>query len=127
MTFANVCVNQEQLTLLSHLLLAAFPGCTIHQSRDPKRTIQHLSNQKVDAVFADADTYPELMHLLNRQKSKASVYLLCRHDAPPEETGGIRSIITYPITRQKIQVALQTVPLEVRDIYHKRICHHGQP
>ena len=57
MTFANVCVNQEQLTLLSHVLLAAFPGCTIHQSRDPKRTIQHLSNQKVDAVFADADTY----------------------------------------------------------------------
>ena len=117
MTFANVNVNREQLTLLSQLLLMAFPGCVIHQSCDPVRTITHLSTQKVDAVFADAETYPQLMHLLNRQKSKASVYLLCQHDAPPpEEAGGIRSVITYPITRQKIQVALQTVPREVREV-----------
>ena len=117
MTFANVNVNREQLTLLSQLLLTAFPGCVIHQSCDPARTIKHLSKQKVDAVFVDADTHPELMHLMNRQKTNASVYLLCRHDAPPpEETGGIRSVITYPITRQKIQVALQTVPREVREV-----------
>lgn len=103
--------------MLSQLLLTAFPGCVIHQSCDPVRTITHLSTQKVDAVFADADTYPKLMHLLNKQKSKASVYLLCRHDAPPpEETDGIRSIITYPITGQKIQVALQTVPREIREV-----------
>ena len=112
MTFANVSVNREQLTLLNQLLLTAFPGCVIHQSCDPVRTITHLSTQKVDAVFADADTYPELMHLLNRQKLKASVHLLCRQDLrPPEETDGIRSVITYPITRQKIQAALQNVPL----------------
>ena len=117
MTFANVSVHREQLTLLSQLLLTAFPGCIIHQSCDPVRTIKHLSAQKVDAVFVDADTHSEMMHLLNRQKTKASVYLLCQHDAPPpEEAGGIRSVITYPITRQKIQVALQTVPREVREV-----------
>jgi hypothetical protein len=55
--------------------------------------------------------YPDLMHLLNTQKSKVSVYLLCRQDLlPPEETGDSRSVITYPITRQKIQAALQNVP-----------------
>ena len=114
MTFANVSVNREQVTLLSQLLLTAFPGCVIHQSSDPVRTIKHLSTQKVDAVFVDTDTYPQLARLLNRQKSKASVYLLCRQDVlPPEETGGIRSVITYPITRQKIQVALQTIPQEI--------------
>ena len=117
MTFANVNVNREQLTLLSQLLLTAFPGCVIHQSCDPVRTITHLSTQKVDAVFVDADTHPEVIHLLNRQKSKASVYLLCHHDTPPpEETGGIRSVITYPITRQKIQVALQNIPREIREV-----------
>lgn len=116
MTFANVSVNREQLTLLSQLLLTAFPGCVIHQSCDPVRTMTHLSSQKVDAVFVDADAHPEVMHLLNRQKSKASVYLLCRHDLPPEETGGIRSIITYPITRQKIQAALQAIPQEIREV-----------
>jgi hypothetical protein len=117
MTFANVSVNREQVTLLSQLLLTVFPGCVIHQSCDPVRTMTCLSTQKVDAVFVDADAYPQLMHLLNRQKSKASVCLLCRHDAsPPEETDGIRSIITYPITGQKIQVALQTVPREIREV-----------
>jgi hypothetical protein len=110
-------MNREQLTLLSQLLLTAFPGCIIHQSCDPVRTITHLSTQRVDAVFTDADTYPDLMHLLNTQNAKASVYLLCRHDAPlPEETGGIRNVITYPITRQKLQAALQDTPQEIREV-----------
>ena len=117
MTFANVNTNREQLTWLSQLLLTAFPGCIIHQSCDPARTITHLTTQKVDAVFTDADTYLELAHLLDRQKSKASVYLLCRQDLlPPEETDGIRSVITYPITRQKIQAALQVIPREIREV-----------
>ena len=117
MTFANVSVNREQVTLLSQLLLTAFPGCVIHQSCDPVRTMTKLSTQKVDAVFVDADAHSEVVRLLNRQKSKASVYLLCRHDAlPPKETGGIRSVITYPITGQKIQVALQDIPREIREV-----------
>jgi hypothetical protein len=57
------------------------------------------------------------MHLLNRQQSKASVYLLCRHDAPPpKETGGVRSVITYPITKQKIQAAFQHIPQQIREV-----------
>ena len=117
MTFANVSVNREQLSLLSQLLLTAFPGCVIHQSCDPVRTMKHISTQKLDAVFVDADKHPELMHLLNGQKTKASVFLLCRQDlVPPEETDGVRSVITYPITRQKIQVALQSVSREIKEV-----------
>lgn len=116
MTFANVSTNREQLTLLSQLLLAAFPGCVIHQSCDPARTITHSSAQKIDVVFADADAYPELINLLSRQQSKASVYLMCQQNTPPpEETDGIRSIITYPVTRQKIHTALQTIPREIKE------------
>ena len=117
MTFANVSVNREQLTFLSQLLLTAFPGCVIHQSCDPVRTITHLSTKKVDAVFADADAYPDLIQLLNRQKSKALVYLLCRNDTQLlEETGGIQRVITYPVTRQKIHAALQNIPQEIREV-----------
>ena len=117
MTFANINVNREQLTWLSQLLLMTFPGCVIHQGCDPVRTMKHLSTQKVDAVFADADTYSELTNLLKRQKTNASVYLLCRQELKlPEKTDGIRSVITYPITRQKIQVALQNVPREIREV-----------
>ena len=116
MTFTNISVDREQLTLVSQLLLAAFPGCVIHQSRDPGRAIMHLSTQKTDAVFIDADTCPDWMPLLNRQKSKAVVYLLCRHDSPSAETGGIRNVITYPVTRQKIQAALRNIPRESREV-----------
>ena len=117
MTFANVSMNREQLTWLSQMLLTEFPGCVIHQSCDPARTIMHLSTQKIDAVFADADTYPALKHLLNGHKPKASVYLMCRQDAlPPEEMDGIRRIIMYPITREKTHAALQTIPWEIREV-----------
>ena len=117
MTFANVCVNREQLTSLSQLLLTAFPGCVIHQTCNPIRTFTHLASDAVDAVFVDADSHSEVMQLLNSRKAKASIYLLCQHDAlPPEKISGIRSVITYPITKQKIQGALQTIPQEIREV-----------
>ena len=117
MMFANVSMNREQLTLLSQLLLMAFPGCVIHQSCDPVRAMLHPSAEKLDAVFVDTDMHSEVMQLLNKQKSKASVYLMCRQDGlPPEKTDGIRSIITYPVTRQKIHAALQTIPQEIREV-----------
>ena len=117
MTFANVNVNREQLTRLSQLLLKIFPGCVIHQSCDPVRTVSQLATQKIDAVFVDAQTHPKLMHLMNKQNQKASVFLLCRQfSPPPEDTGGVRNVITCPITSQKIQAALQTIPQEIREV-----------
>ena len=117
MTFATVSVNREQLALLSQWLIKVFPGSTIHQSRDPKRTIQHLSSEKVDAVFADADTCSDWIHIFKGHKSNPSVYLLCHQDTgSPEETDSIQGIVTYPITKQKIQIAMQTVPREIREV-----------
>ena len=117
MTFANVNVSQEQLTLLSRLLLSAFPGCTIHQSRDPVRAMQHISSGKIDAVFADADTCSDWIHKLRQHQSNPSVYLLCRQERQlPGETGDIQGVITYPITTHKIQLALQTKAQELREV-----------
>lgn len=118
MTFANVGVNQEQITLLSHLLLAAFPGCTIHQSRDPMRTMQHISSRKIDAVFADADTSSDWLHKFRNHKSSPTVFLLCSQEwQRPEETEAIQGFVTYPVTKQKIQDLLQTVPQGIREVY----------
>ena len=117
MTFANVCVNQEQLTVLSHLLLAAFPGCTIHQSRDPMRVMQHLSNHKIDAVFADANTCSGWIHIFRKHKSNPKVLLLCPQERQClQENEDIRSVVTYPITKQKIHNALQNRPQEIREV-----------
>ena len=117
MTFANVSVNQEQLALLSQLLLMAFPGCTIHQSRDPMRAMRCLSNQKVDAVFADADICSDWIHVFRKHKSNPSVFLLCPQNLQiPEGTEDTQGIVRYPITKQKIQKALQTRPWEIREV-----------
>ena len=117
MTFTTVSINREQSAMLSQLLLLAFPGCTIHQSRDPGRAIQHLATQKIDAMFMDADTCSEWMPILRKHQSKPPVYLMCRQGLlPPEETVGIRGIVTYPITKQKIQNALQNIPREIREV-----------
>ena len=117
MTFANISVNQEQLALLSQLLLTAFPGCTIHQSRNPMRTIQHLSSGKIDVVFADADTCSDWMHVFRKQQSNTPVYLLYKQEHPPSENiEGIHGVVTYPITKQKIQNAIKTIPREVREV-----------
>ena len=117
MTFANVCANNEQLSLLSHLLLSAFPGCTIHQSRDPMRTMQHLSNQKIDAVFADADTCSSWIHIFRKHDSYPTVFLLCSQEqAQQKEAEDIHGVVTYPITKQKIQNLLQTRLQEVREV-----------
>ena len=117
MTFANISVDQEQRTLLSQVLLTVFPGCTIHQSRDPMRTVQHISSGKIDIVFTDADACSDLIPTLRARKMNTSVYLLCRQDRQPSErTEGIQGIVTYPITKQKIQLALQTAPREIREV-----------
>ena len=117
MTFANICANREQRSFLSQLLTRAFPGCIIHQSCDSTHAFTRLSAEALDAVFVDADTHGEVTQLLTKQKSTASIYLLCRHNMPPpEKTDGIHSIITYPITKQKIQGALQTIPPKTREV-----------
>ena len=116
MTFANVSVDREQLLLLSQLLLAVFPGCTIHQNRDPVRVMQHLSTQKVDAMFVDADMRLDWKGILQKHGSSPSVFLLSRQELPPEDAGGIRGIVTYPITKQKIENALHSVSSENREV-----------
>ena len=117
MTFTTVNVDREQLLLLSQLLLTVSPGCTIHQNCDPVRALQRLSTQKVDAVFADADSCSDLLHMLNGTNGSTSVYLMCRPDLQPvQQTEGIRAIVTYPITKQKIRLALQTRPREIREV-----------
>ena len=113
MTFANVCENQEQLSLLNRLLITAFPGCTIHQSRNPMRTVHFLSTQKVDAIFADADTCSGMMH---KFCGDTAVYLLCRQEYSGHRAEGIQGCITYPLTEQKIQRLLQAVPQEFREV-----------
>ena len=111
MTFVTVSINRQQLTLLSQILVTLFPGCTIHQSRDPMRAIHQLSYQEVDAVFADVDTVSNMMDMLRKPRTGAQIWLLCRQDAAvPEEFAGCYGVLSCPITEQKMRDALQRIP-----------------
>ena len=117
MTFATVSVNREQSTLLSQLLLTAFPGCTIYQSSNPMRVMQHLTTRKADAVFADVEISPDLIHILKKKQWDTPVYLLCQQDLQAQEAQEtVSDIVTYPLTKQKIQIALQSRPLGLREV-----------
>ena len=108
MTFVTVSNNREQLAILSQLLVTLMPGCTIHQNSNPMRAIQCLSNQKVDAVFADADTCADAMDILRKQKVQTQVCLLCRQDVDlTEEAVCPYGILSYPLTEQKMRTVLR--------------------
>ena len=107
MTFVTVSVNREQLSSLSRLLVTLFPGCTIHQSRDPMRAIQRVSHKDVDAVFADVDTASDMMDLLRRRKMNTKIWLLCSPNiALPEELVGCYGVLSCPVTEHNIRNAL---------------------
>ena len=108
MTFVTACADRGQLAMLSHLLVNLFPGCTVHQSSDPVRAIQRLSCQKIDAVFADADSISNMVDLLDRRKLNTQIWLLCHcPEAIPEKIAGRYGVLAYPITEQKLRIALQ--------------------
>ena len=104
MTFITISIDREQLSLLSQFLVAQFPGCTIHQSCDPIRVMKYLSDQKVDAVFADTDTIVYMTDWLTRHKINTSVWILCRQDEVlPKEIPDCYGILSYPISKEKIR------------------------
>ena len=108
MTFVTVSFDRNQLTALSQMLVTLFPGCTVHQSCDPVRALRWLSNQKVDAVFAEADYISHMVDFLSRQKLSTKILLLCGQNAAvPEEITGCYGILPYPITEQLIKNALK--------------------
>lgn len=108
-TFVTISDNREQLAILSRLLIALIPGCTIHQNSNPMRAIRCLSHQKVDAVFADADTCANAMEILRKQKMQTQLCLLCRQGADiPEEVPYSLGVLSYPLTEQKMQSVLRS-------------------
>ena len=76
------------------------------------RAVRQLSNQKVDAVFADADTCSNSMDFLRRQNTQ--LCLLCGKDAAtPEVAKGFDGVLSYPITEQSVRITLQSLSRKI--------------
>lgn len=111
MTFVTVCADRAQMTSLCHVLVTVFPGCTIHQNRDPMRAVQRLSLQEVDAVFADEDTIFNMLDMVKKHRMTTKIWLLSRQGAAlPEEIAGCYGVLSCPVTEHKMRTALQRMP-----------------
>ena len=84
MIFVTADSSRTQLERLTRLLVSAFPGSTIYQHSDLFRVPHDVLNNKVDAVFLEAETEKtgglDLMQRLHRQKPELSVFIISTTD-----------------------------------------------
>ena len=82
MTFVTADSSRAQLERLTHLLFSAFPGSTIYQHPDLHRVPHDALNNRVDAVFLEAETGKthalDLIGLLRRQKPDLPVFIISK-------------------------------------------------
>ena len=82
LTFVTADSSRAQLERLTLLLVSAFPGSTIYQHPDPFRVPHDVLNNKVDAVFLEAEAEEthalNLINLLHRQKPDLPVFMISK-------------------------------------------------
>ena len=71
-----------QLERLTQLLVSAFPGSTIYQHTDLFRVTHDVLNNKVDAVFLEAEMDQanglDFIKMLRRQKPEVPVFIISK-------------------------------------------------
>ena len=84
MIFVTADGCRAKLERLTQLLFSAFPGSTIYQHSDLLRVAHDVLNNKVDAVFLEAEPEKpggiDLMQRLRRQKPELSVFIISTTD-----------------------------------------------
>ena len=82
MVFVTAGSCRTQLTMLTQLLVSAFPGSTIYQHTDPLRVPHDALNDRVNAVVLEAELDKtnglDLMRKLHRQKQELPVFIISR-------------------------------------------------
>ena len=80
--FVTVDSCRSQLEGLTQLLFSAFPGSTVYQHTDLCRVPHDISNNKVDAVFVDAEMAKMnslgLIQKLRMQKPELPVFIISK-------------------------------------------------
>ena len=106
---------RSQLERLTQLLISAFPGSTIYQHTDLCRVLHDVLNNKVDAVFLEAEMDKanglDFVQMLRRQKSELPVFILSQTEALREDAveAGAHDYFVHPVTEQRLRDAIQSV------------------
>ena len=112
MVFVTADSRRPQLERLTQLLVSAFPGSTIYQHSDLFRVPHDVLNNKVDAVFLEAETEKpgglDLMQKLHRQKPELSVFIISASDDLREQAveAGANGYFVLPAGEEQLLNAI---------------------
>ena len=115
MVFVTADDCRSRLERLTQILISAFPGSTIYQHTDLCRVLHDVLNNKVDAVFLEAEMDKanglDFVQMLRRQKSELPVFILSQTEALREDAveAGAHDYFVHPVTEQRLRDAIQSV------------------
>ena len=115
MKFVTADRCRAQLEQLTQLLVSAFPGSTIYQHTDLLRVPHDVLNNKVDAVFLEAEMDNagglDFMKMLHRQKPDVAVFVIAKtEDVRKEaEAAGADGCFVLPECEQQLLDAIRLV------------------
>ena len=113
MVFVTADSCRPQLERLTQLLVSAFPGSTIYQHTDVLRVPHDVLNNRVDAVFLEAETGktngPDFMKMLRRQKPDVPVFIIARNEGfrQKAEAEGVDGSFILPDGEQQLLDAIR--------------------
>ena len=109
---------RTQLERLTRLLVSAFPGSTIYQHTDLFRVPHDVLNNKVDAVFLQAEMDKssglDFMKRLHRQKPNLPVFIIAKTEEFREEAerAGASGCFVLPDHEQQLLDAIRLAKQE---------------
>ena len=115
MIFVTADSCRSQLERLTQLLVSAFPGSTVYQHTDLCRVPHDVLNNRVDAVFLEAEMDKtnglDFVQMLRRQKSTLPVFVISQTEELREEAAeaGVSDYFVQPVTEQQLRDAIQSV------------------
>ena len=113
MIFVTADSCRPQLERLTQLLFSAFPGSTIYQHADLLRVLHDVLNNRVDAVFLEAETDKtnglEFMKMLRKQKPEVPVFIIAKTEGLREEAeaAGVDGSFALPDGEQQLLDAIR--------------------
>lgn len=115
MIFVTADSCRSQLEGLTQLLVSVFPGSTIYQHTDLCRVPHDVLNNRVDAVFLEAEMDKtnglNFVQMLRRQKSNLPVFIISKTEELREEAAevGVNDYFVHPVTKQQLLEAMGSV------------------
>ena len=115
MIFVTADSCRSQLERLTQILVSMFPGSTIYQHAELCRVPHDVLNNKVDAVFLDAEMEKmsslDLMQKLHTQKPELPVFIISKSNDFCEmaAAAGANGYFVLPDSKQQLVETIRLV------------------